>query len=73
MPNNQIKHDAEKTGRSKESLEKDWKDAEGKVKDEYGTDDDHWGVVQKIYQNKKKAHSSVVESAIPRILEDQGG
>ncbi len=73
MPNNQIKHDSEKTGKSKDSLEKDWKSAEDTVKDEYGGDDDHWGVVQKIYQNKKKAHSSVIGSAIPRILEDQGG
>jgi hypothetical protein len=73
MPNNQITHDAEKTGRSKESLEKDWKSAEDKVKDEYGTDENNWGAVQKIYQNSKKAHSSVVESVVSRILKDQSG
>lgn len=55
MPAAQISKDAREGKGSKESLEKKWKEAKDIVKDEYGDDDNHWGVVQKIYQNKRDA------------------
>jgi hypothetical protein len=55
MPANQIKHDVKEGKGSKQSLEKKWKEAKDIVKDEYGDDDNHWGVVQNIYQNKRDA------------------
>ena len=57
MPSNQIKHDVKQGKGSKSELEKDWKEAEDIVKDEYGGTDGKWGVVQKIYQNKRDAKS----------------
>lgn len=71
MPSNQIKHDVKQGKGSKSELEKDWKEAEDIVKDEYGGTDGKWGVVQKIYQNKRDA--SVIKSAVDRILEDENG
>lgn len=67
MPANQIKHDVKEGKGSQEGLENKWKDAEDKVKDEYGSDEGHWGVVQKIYQNKRDA--SVKSNAINRLLD----
>lgn len=60
MPANQIKHDVKQGKGSKKSLEKDWDEAKDIVKDEYGDPDKNnkWGVVQKIYQNKRDASVS---------------
>ena len=71
MPVNQIKHDVKHGHGSKKKLEKDWKEAEDIVKDEYGTDEGKWGVVQKIYQNKRdsKAHASVELHAADRLVD----
>jgi hypothetical protein len=72
MPNNMIDKDAREGQGSKKSLEKDWDDAKKDSKDSTGKGDD-WALTNFIYQKRKKAHSSVVESAVPRILEDQSG
>ena len=70
MPANQIKHDVKEGKGSKKSLEKKWKEAEDIVKDEYGTDDGKWGIVQKIYQNKREASvitRAFIDAAAKRI------
>jgi len=72
MPNSVIDSDSRKTGRSKKSLEKDWDKAKEDSKESTGNGDD-WALTNYIYQQRKKAHASVAESAVPRILEDQSG
>lgn len=72
MPNSMIEKDAREGEGSKKSLEKDWDEAKKDSEKSTGKDDS-WALTNYIYQKRKKAHSSVVESAVPRILEDQGG
>lgn len=72
MPNSMIDKDVREGRGSKESLEKDWDKAKTDSKDSTGKGDD-WALTNYIYQKRKKAHSSVVASAVPRILEDQSG
>ena len=59
MPAAVINKDAREGKGSKKSLEKKWKEAKDIVKDQYGTNEDKWGVVQTIYQNKRDAKASV--------------
>jgi hypothetical protein len=69
MPANQITHDVKNGKGTKKGLEKKWKEAKDIVKDEYGTTDNKWGVVQKIYQNKRdKKKASLELNAAFRIL-----
>lgn len=69
MPANQIKHDVKNGKGTKKGLGKKWKEAKDIVKDEYGTTNNKWGVVQKIYQNKRdKKKASCELNAASRIL-----
>lgn len=73
MPNSMIEKDAREGHGSKESLEKDWDKAKDASKKSTGKDDS-WALTNYIYQKEKKAHeASVVDSAVSRIIEDQGG
>jgi hypothetical protein len=73
MPNSMIEKDAHEGEGSKKSLEKDWDKAKDTSKKSTGKGDS-WALTNYIYQKEKKAHeASVVESAVPRILEDQSG
>ncbi len=72
MPNSMIDKDARDGEGSKKSLERDWDKAKQDSKESTGKDDS-WALTNFIYQKRKKAHGSVVESAVPRILEDQSG
>lgn len=72
MPNSMIEKDAREGHGSKKSLEHDWDEAKKDSKDSTGKDDS-WALTNYIYQKRKKAHEAgVVESAVVRILEDEG-